>query len=202
MTTRIYERVSTTKQKVDSQHSELERWAHGREGVKWYPADKFTGKSMDRPSFVKIMSELRRGDTLVVYRLDRLGRTASGLTRLFEELQERGVNFISITDAIDLSTASGRMLAGVLASVAQYETECRAERVKAGIEARKAKIERGEIVPVSMSGRPKGTGKVTPALRETILRLKSEGKGVSHIARQLHLSRQTVHNVIRNGNEE
>jgi DNA invertase Pin-like site-specific DNA recombinase len=69
---------------------------------------------------------------VVVWRLDRLGRTVSGLARLFEELSQRKVNLVSMREGIDLSNPAGRLMANVLASVAQYETELRGERVAAG----------------------------------------------------------------------
>jgi DNA invertase Pin-like site-specific DNA recombinase len=69
---------------------------------------------------------------VVDWRLDRLGRTAKGLTALFAELLELRVNLVSLRDSIDLNTPAGRLMANVLASVAQYETEVRAERVRAG----------------------------------------------------------------------
>src|SRR5258706_10256715 len=75
---------------------------------------------------------------VVCWRIDRLGRTSSGLTALFDELRERKVNLVSLKDGIDLSTAAGKMLAGVLASVAAFETEVRAERVLAGQAVAKA----------------------------------------------------------------
>ena len=73
-----------------------------------------------------------RVSAVVVWRVDRIGRTAKGLTALFEELRERKVNLVSLKDGLDLSTAAGRLMANVLASVAQFETEVRGERVAAG----------------------------------------------------------------------
>ena len=82
----------------------------------------------------KLVQAVRSGKVsrIVVWRLDRLGRTAKGLTALFAELLERRVNLVSLRDSIDLKTAAGRLMANVLASVAQYEMEVRAERVRAG----------------------------------------------------------------------
>src|SRR5262249_23926352 len=95
---------------------------------------------------------------VVVWRLDRLGRTAKGLTALFEELVAMKVDFVSLEDGIDLRTPAGRLIANVLASVASYGTEIRAERIAAGIAAKR---DRGE--PWG-NGRPKGTpNKLTPA---------------------------------------
>ena len=80
-----------------------------------------------------------RVDTVVCWRLDRLGKTCSELVKLFEHLAARRVNFISLQDHLDLSTASGRRMAGVLGSIALYETEIRAQRILAGQEAARAR---------------------------------------------------------------
>jgi hypothetical protein len=108
MTIVIYERISSRGQKLDSQHHDLEAWAKGQQAngqvIKWY-ADKFTGKSMDRPSMTKLLADIRGGKikAIVCWRLDRLGRTAKGLTALFDELVALKVNFVSLKDGIDLS---------------------------------------------------------------------------------------------------
>ena len=83
-----------------------------------------------------------KASSMVVWRIDRLGRTAKGLTALFEELRERKINLVSIRDGLDLSTPAGRLMANILASVAQYETEVRGERVRAGQEKARAEGKR------------------------------------------------------------
>jgi DNA invertase Pin-like site-specific DNA recombinase len=119
MTIAIYERVSSRGQKLDSQHHDLQTWASGQESsgqvVKWY-TDKFTGKTLDRPGMTRLLADIRAGKvkTVVVWRLDRLGRTAKGLTALFDELVVLKVNFVSLKDGIDLSTPAGRLIANVL----------------------------------------------------------------------------------------
>jgi DNA invertase Pin-like site-specific DNA recombinase len=136
----IYVRVSSARQDLASQLPDLERWAAAQETEVRFYRDKFTGKTLDRPGWIKLQSAIDRGEVFMVvcWRLDRLGRTAKGLTALFADLTERKIPLVSLKDGIDLSTASGRMLANVLASVAQFETELRAERVRAGQAAAKA----------------------------------------------------------------
>ena len=122
----IYVRVSKrTGQDVRSQLPDLRRWAAGQP-VKWYK-DRFTGKTMDRPGWNRLQAALDSGEVsaIVVWRIDRLGRTAKGLTALFADLQAKRVNLVSLKDGLDLSTPAGRLLAHVLASVAQFETEVR-----------------------------------------------------------------------------
>lgn len=130
----IYLRVSSKQQDHASQLPDLERWVAAHDGaVVWY-RDKFTGKSMDRPGMDKLLADLRAGkvDRIVVWRLDRLGRTTRGLCQLFDELGERKVDLVSMKDGFSLASPAGRLHARILASVAEYETEVRAERVAAG----------------------------------------------------------------------
>ena len=132
--TAIYVRVSSKQQDHASQLPDLGRWAAAHDGtVQWYK-DKFTGKTMDRPGMDKLMEALRAGqvERIVVWRLDRLGRTTRGLCQLFDELTERKVDLVSMKDGFSLASPAGRLHARILASVAEYETEVRAERVAAG----------------------------------------------------------------------
>jgi DNA invertase Pin-like site-specific DNA recombinase len=191
-TTAIYMRVSTKSQDMAAQEPDLKRWAdaHGEPGV-WY-RDTFTGKSMDRPGWAKLMSDIQNGKVgkVVVWRLDRLGRTAKGLTALFDELMTKKVNLISLKDGIDLHTAAGRLMANVLASVAQYETEVRAERVRAGQDAAKKK-------GVTWGGSVKGwRWRVTDDQVLAINEMKTAGKKVTQIARVTGLSRPTIYRVL------
>jgi DNA invertase Pin-like site-specific DNA recombinase len=190
-------RVSSTDQKTASQLPDLQHWAKGQDDeVRWYE-DKVTGTSMDRPAWNQVEAAIRSGKVsqLVVWRLDRLGRTASGLTALFDQLRERKVNLVSIKDGVDLATPAGRMLAGVLASVAQYETEVRRERQTAGIAAAKANGKRWA------GSKPGERSKVTPTKRKIILRMKAEGEPMVAIAAAVHLSRPTVYAVLRQTRE-
>lgn len=188
----IYARVSSKRQDLASQLPDLERWAAAQsEPVKPY-RDKFTGKTLDRPGWLKLRAAIERGEVsrVVVWRLDRLGRTAAGLTKLFADLQERKVGLVSLKDGIDLSTASGRMLANVLASVAQFETELRAERVRAGQAAAKA-------TGKSIGGRKAGTRvRLTLEKESAVRRLHKSGTPIAEIARTLQLSRPTVYKAI------
>lgn len=189
----IYTRVSSKSQDAASQEPDLKRWADAQsESVEWY-RDKFTGRSMVRPGWDHLWAKVlaARVDRIAIWRLDRLGRTASGLTSLFDELVARNVTLVSLREGFDLRTPAGKLLAGVLASVAQYETEVRSERQIAGIAAAK---ERGVTF-----GRPKGTGRplrVDPATRAEVLRMKGEGRNVSEIARVTTLSRTTVYAIL------
>ena len=192
--TAIYVRVSTAQQSTRSQKPDLQRWlaAQAENGqIKWY-FDKATGKNMDRPGWQKLQTAIDAGQVgkLVVWRLDRLGRTASGLCKLFEDLQAKKVRLVSLMDSIDLGTASGRLIANVLASVAAYETEIRAERVKAGQAAAK---EAGKKWGGSKKGR---RNKVTDEQVRVIVEMKGRGEKITAIARATSLSRLTVYRVL------
>ena len=101
----IYLRVSGRGQDTASQEPDLKRWADSQDGpVVWY-RDKFTGKTMDRPGWNKLAKDIEAGMVrkLACWRLDRLGRTAKGLTALFEDLVSRKINLVSLKDGLDLS---------------------------------------------------------------------------------------------------
>ena len=191
----IYLRVSTRQQDLKSQQPDLERWVEAfADGipVKWY-RDKATGRTMDRPGWRKLEAASARGEvqTIVCWRLDRLGRTASGLTALFEWLRARHVGLVSLKDGLDLSTAAGRLMANVLASVAAYENEVRSERIVAGQAAARAAGKR-------WGGSKKGRRiTVMPEQILMITRLYDEGTKVAAIARATGLSRPTIYSVLR-----
>ncbi len=192
----IYLRVSSRRQDTRSQEPDLKRWAAAQDQpVKWY-RDKFTGKTMDRPGWQRLEAAMVAGKVkkLAVWRLDRLGRTAKGLTALFEDLQGRRVEFVSLREGLDLSTPAGRLMAHVLASVAQYENEVRGERVRAGQAAARAAGKR-------WGGRKPGTRtKVTDLQVRAIGQMKRSGESIAAIARALKLSRPTVYSVLRDAN--
>ena len=190
----IYVRVSSKQQDAASQLPDLQRWAEAFAGelpVKWYK-DTFTGKTMDRPGWSKLQRDIDAGkvDRVVVWRLDRLGRTAKGLTALFDELPKRGVGLVSIKDGLDLSTPAGRLMANVLASVAQYETEVRGERVLAGQAKAKAS---GKRWGGSQPGRLLS---LTQEQVDTILRLAGEGMAKAKIGRAVGCDRKTVARIL------
>jgi DNA invertase Pin-like site-specific DNA recombinase len=189
----IYLRVSSNGQDTKSQEPDLTRWAEAQEGpVKWY-SDKATGKTMERPGWAKLEAAIRRGQVsaVVVWRLDRLGRTAKGLTALFDDLRERKVNLVSMKEGLDLATPAGRLMANVLASVAQYETEVRGERVRAGQTVARAKGKR-------WGGSKPGVRKQVSDTQERVIhKMKADGEQITAIAHALGLSRPTIYAVLK-----
>ncbi len=195
MTIGIYVRVSHKSQDLASQEAELERWAKGQvEPVEWF-RDKFTGTTMSRPGFDRLMGEVRAGRItgIACWRLDRLGRTLSGLSSLFDELRDRKVNLVSLRDGLTLNTPTGKMVAGILASVSEYENEVRKERQTIGIANAQENGVRFGPEPGTMKGK---RIKVTAEQEQAIRRMKAEGEKVATIARATGLSRPTVYSVL------
>jgi len=124
-----YARVSTQDQNLD-----LQRDALTKAGCQKVFEDKVSGTRADRPGLGKAQEMLREGDTLVVWKLDRLGRSVKQLVDLVGDLHKQGVQFKSLTDAIDTGTASGRFFFHVMASLAEMERELIVERTRAGLE--------------------------------------------------------------------
>ena len=124
-----YARVSTQDQNLDLQIDALKK-----AGCKKIFDDKISGGRADRPGLAKVLEILREGDTLVVWKLDRLGRSVKNLVDLVNELHKQRVQFKSLTDAIDTGTASGRFFFHVMASLAEMERELTVERTRAGLE--------------------------------------------------------------------
>ena len=190
--TAIYVRVSSKEQSHASQLPDLERWVAAHDGACTWFKDTFTGRTMSRPGMEKLMAELHAChlERIVVWRLDRLGRTTKGLCELFEDLQERKVDLVSLKDGFSLASPAGRLHARILASVAEYETEVRTERVLAGQSvARK----RGQ----KWGGSKKGwRWKVSEEVKEEILRMRAAGNSVSQISRITNLSRPTIYGVL------
>ena len=124
-----YARVSTQDQNL-----ELQTEALSKAGCKRIFSDKLSGSRAERPGLAQAQELLREGDTLVVWKLDRLGRSVKHLVNLVGELHQQGIQFKSLTDAIDTGTPSGRFFFHVMASLAEMERELTVERTRAGLE--------------------------------------------------------------------
>jgi putative DNA-invertase from lambdoid prophage Rac len=141
----------------------------------------------DRPGRDSLLRAARRRevDIVVVWRLDRWGRSMADLMATLRELTELGVGFVSLTEALDLTTASGRAMAGMLAIFAEFEREILRERVRAGIaQARK-------------EGRAHGRPRTASLKADEVLRLKAERVSHSEIARRLGIGRTSVRRILR-----
>jgi len=142
-----YARVSTSDQDLSLQLNELK--AAGCEPIF---TDKASGARSTRPGLDDCLKSLRAGDTLVVWRLDRLGRSMQHLVSVVTELKNRGVEFKSLRDgAIDTTTASGELVFNIFAALAQFEAELIRERTRAGLAAARARGRNGGRKPVAGS---------------------------------------------------
>lgn len=181
-----YTRVSTT-----GQDPALQRDALLAAGV---PAehifsDVITGSSgaADRPAWAKLVGFARRGDTVVVWRIDRLGRSMLDVLQTVADLRDRGIGVRSISDGIDPSTPTGRLMLGLLATLAEYERELIRERVNAGVAAAKARGVR--------LGRPPAEDADTVAVKLAVAReaMRTQGKSAAQAAAMVGWSRSTFY---------
>ncbi len=173
-----YVRVSTVAQTLEQQRDALEK-----AGVAKTFSDIMSGARDDRPGLAELMAYVREGDTVVVWKLDRLGRNTLHILETVKALTSRGVTLVSVTDGIDSSTPAGRMMIGVLGSLSEYERELTIERTALKRAASRASG--------TKFGRPR---KVDDPLHiATARRMKSDGHAGKDIAKYLGVSRATLY---------
>ena len=173
-----YTRVSTVAQTLEQQNAALEA-----AGVTKTFSDVMSGARDDRPGLAALMDYVRAGDTVVVWKLDRLGRNTIHILETVKALTDRGVTLVSTTDGIDSSTPAGRMMIGVLGSLAEYERELIKERTALKRAASRANG--------TKFGRPR---KVDDAEHiATAQRMKADGHTARAIAKYLGVSRATLY---------
>jgi DNA invertase Pin-like site-specific DNA recombinase len=152
--------------------------------------EKISGKSTERPELKKVLENLRKGDQVVVWKLDRLGRSLRDLVDLVTLFREQEVNFISLHDHINTTTATGRFTFNIFASLAEFEREIIRERTKAGLDAARARGKKG--------GRPSGLSPKNMQIALTALDLHDTGKySISEIAKRLKLPIATCYRYIK-----
>jgi DNA invertase Pin-like site-specific DNA recombinase len=179
-----YSRCSTSQQDWAVQVHALT--AYGVEEANIF-REKESGSKRDRVELRRVLDELKDGDTLVVYRFDRLARSQLHLLQVIEEIGEKGGKLVSINDHIDTSTPTGKMLTGIVGALAELEKSIILERTSHG---RMLARQRGV-----RWGRPP---KTTPALvRQVVLAHKSEDATISETCRALNISRSTYYTALR-----
>ena len=191
---KAYARISTTAQNIDSQIDELQK--HGYDEIY---TDEASGKNTKRPELEKMLQSLRKGDKVIIYRLDRLGRSLSDLLRLMKSFEEQEVALVSLSENINTTTVTGKLVFNIFASIADFERNLIIERTKIGLKAAKA---RGR-----MGGRKKGYSEEAKGKAEMAYNLyqseKSKDKqscatkrSVNQLARIVGVSRKTFYNYV------
>ncbi|MFC9549826.1 recombinase family protein [Rhodococcus sp. NPDC056960] len=173
-----YTRVSTVAQTLEQQQTALDA-----AGVTKTFSDIMSGARDDRPGLAALLEYVREGDTVVVWKLDRLGRDTLHILETVKALTERGITLVSTSDGIDSSTAAGRMVIGVLASMAEFERELIKERTALKREAAKANG--------TKFGAPRKVD--DPEHIATARRMKEDGHTGKAIAKYLGVSRATLY---------
>jgi DNA invertase Pin-like site-specific DNA recombinase len=182
----IYARVSTLDQSTAVQKQELAQYiaARGWQVISTFE-DHATGTNTNRTDFRRMMADARarRFDSIVVYRLDRAFRSLSDMLMTLQELNDLGVAFVSLRDGIDLSTATGKLMAHVLGAFAEFEASLLRMRVRAGLDAARRK-------GVRLGRRPSVD-------RAAVLRLRADGRSYRQIAKALGISHGAIADAIR-----
>lgn len=182
-----YVRVSTIEQNVDLQIDELQK-----AGCEKIFRDKVSGVKTERPGLQEALEFLREGDSLVVWRLDRLGRSLKHLIETVGELEERGIGFRSLQESIDTTTSGGRLIFHIFGALAEFERNLIRERTMAGLSAARA---RGRV-----GGRPRALDEKKTQLA---YQLYDEKKyAVIEICQMLEISKPTLYAYLRRRSEQ
>jgi len=176
-----YARVSTDDQDLSLQLDALEKAK-----CDLIYKDKTSGKNRQRDELEQCLKALRSGDTLIVWRLDRLGRSLSDLIKIITDLENRGVFFESLTEKIETSSATGKLMFHVFAALSEFERNVIRERTQAGLRAARA---RGRI-----GGRPKKLNQ--QQIKEIKALLRDPSIRVIDIAKRYKVSRSTLYRYI------
>lgn len=180
-----YARVSTKDQNIHLQIDALKK-----AGCQRIFEDIVSGEKKDRPKLEKMLEILREGDTVIIYKLDRLGRSIKHLLELMEFFRTKKVELISLSDNIDTSTPQGKLVFNIFASIAEFERELIRERTMAGLEAAR---HRGRV-----GGRPKGLSEKAQRTAFIAEKLYKENSlYVSEIAKSLGICKATLYKYLR-----
>lgn len=174
-----YARVSTKDQNLALQKDAL------KEECKLIFEEKASGAKTDRPELRKMINQLREGDIIIIWKLDRLGRSLRDLVNLVKEIQNKGAELKSLNDAIDTTTPQGKLTFHLFAALAEFERDIISERTKAGLEAARARGRKG--------GRPKGISKEAMDKVIIVKNLHSRGIAISNICKHVNIARSTLY---------
>lgn len=185
-----YARVSTRDQNLDLQLDALQK-----EKCDKIYKEVISGAKSERPILQEMLNQIRPGDVIVIWKLDRLGRSLRNLVDIVGQLINQGVGLKSLHDNIDTTTPQGRLTFNIFASLAEFERDLISERTKAGLESARA---RGRL-----GGKPKGLSKEAEATACAAETLYKEGKlSVNQISKQLGIAKNTLYKYLRHRNIE
>lgn len=180
-----YARVSTKDQNLDLQIQQLQQ-----EGCEKIFSDIVGGAKTDRPELDRLLQQVRAGDVIVIWKLDRLGRSLKHLIELVNELVDRNVGLKSLSDPIDTTNSQGRLVFNIFAALAEFERDLIVERTQAGLKAARARGRTG--------GRPKGLSDTAQRKAVAAAALYKEAKiNVNEIAKNLGITKATLYNYLR-----
>lgn len=180
-----YARVSTQDQNLEMQLDAL-----NKAGCEQIFQEKASGVKSERPELLAMQQILRKGDVIYIYKLDRLGRSLKHLLELTSNFEMQGVGLVSLNDHIDTTTAQGRLIFNIFASLSEFERDLIRERTKSGLEAARARGRKG--------GRSKGLSKEAERTAMLAQALYNERKlGVDAIAKELLISKMTLYKYLR-----
>jgi DNA invertase Pin-like site-specific DNA recombinase len=166
-----YARVSTQDQTLD-----LQRDALDKAGCERLFTDTISGSKAERPGLDEALRFLRPGDTLVVWRLDRLGRSLQHLIGTITALQERGIGFRSVTESIDTTTSGGKLIFHVFGALAEFERDLIRERTQAGLQAARAMTSRRPTASRTVRARTRARATTSRTTRRTIFSTTSRAR--------------------------
>jgi DNA invertase Pin-like site-specific DNA recombinase len=178
-----YARVSTHEQLLDLQLDALERAGVASDRIF---TDTISSRKAERPELKRALDHLRPGDTLVIWRLDRLGRSLRELIDLVHLMQSKGADFISLTEHMDTTTPGGRLVFHFFASVAEFERDIIQERTKAGLAAARARGRQGGRPPLDKDASKRKKIEMAKALHA------DPSNSIEDICKTLHISRATL----------
>jgi DNA invertase Pin-like site-specific DNA recombinase len=178
-----YARVSTSDQTLDLQKDALQK-----AGCDRIFTDTASGAKAERSGLDQAFSHIRAGDTLVVWRLDRLGRSLKHLIEAITALNTRGIGFKSITESIDTTTSGGKLVFHIFGALAEFERDIIKERTQAGLTAARARGRKG--------GRPKAL--TSRKAQQALTLYNDKHNTIDEICRTLNISRATLYRYIKN----
>ena len=177
-----YARVSTIDQNLDAQKDALQK-----AGCEKIITDEVGGSVSDRPGLTQLRNMLREGDTVVVWRLDRLGRTLKHLIEWINELEEQGIGFKSLQESIDTTTSSGKLIFHIFGALSEFERNLIQERTRAGLEAARSRGRQG--------GRPKKLSQEKQQMAQNLY--KSKQYSINQICDMVGVSKTTLYRYLK-----